>query len=1168
MSERHFVPLHLHTESSLLDGAMRTKELVQFAQEQQWKAVGISDHGNVFGAVKFFKQAKAAGIKPILGCEMYLTPDASVKNPKDKYHHILLIVKDKQGYENLCQLMSFSFSEGYYFKPRIDYSALKKYNAGLIASTACLGGHIPRLLRHGHQEEAEERIQWFLDVFGPERFRFEIMQAHDSTPEKKGKQEITNDKILEMSTKYGVDVLATCDSHYLRREDREAHEVMLCIQTKDQFDNPNRFTFGDFTGHVRTTAEMLEEFKGNESAVWNTGKVADMCEFEFEFGKRLFPVSEVPENFTQDEYFKKLCRDGLEKRKAKGLVPKDKENIYDERLDTEMDLIIKMGFPGYFLIVGDFIDWAKKENIAVGPGRGSAAGSIVAWSLQITNIDPMPYNLLFERFLNPERISMPDIDIDFCIERREDVINYVKERYGHECVCQIITFGTMMAKGVIKDVARAIGISFQDSNAITDLIPDQLKITLDEALEQEPRLRELVDENAQVKKLFDIAKRLEGLTRHASKHACGVVISPRPLREIVPLYIPARTNELVTQYPQTELEELGFLKMDFLGLKNLTVIEYALKNIEKNHGVKIDLDTIPMDEPRAYKLFADGKSSGIFQFEADGVTEIMRKLEPQCFEDLIAVNALNRPGPLGSGMVDDFIDRRHGRKKTTYMFKELEPVLKETYGVIAYQEQVMKVASVIAGYTLGQADILRRAMGKKKVDVMEQQKIIFTKGAVERGFDRKKSEELFTLLAHFAGYGFNKSHSAAYSLISYQTAYLKALYPREFTAALLSFETSDPDKFSYYLHKTKELDIKVKAPDINRSEMPFSAHDDGILFGLKGIKSVGETAIKNILEEREKEGSYKDLYEFCKRVDLRTSNKRVIENLIAAGAMDPLPGNRAQKSAELEKIMSQANDEKEREKTGQMGLFLVGGGANDGGKKRGAYTFEPLEDWNAQDKLTKEKEIVGFYLSEHPLDQHKKLQKLLGEHTFTKSLEKVEKGTGSEPLHTSVALMQSHKVIMTKKGDRMAFAQFEDATGDCEVILFPRVFAQCEQWLGDHTVFVVHGVVDAQSQGKCKIKADELIPAEKFFEETKKIDGVTLKMPDDFDEAKCEEAKNFLESGSLSLSLNFKENDRHLSIATKHKVKFSTALIDKLNSADFDVQITLGINPPRKRRNF
>jgi len=807
-----------------------------------------------------------------------------------------------------------------------------------------------------------------------------------------------------------------------------------------------------------------------------------------------------------------------------------------------------MGFVGYFLVVSDFIQWGKRQSIPIGPGRGSAAGSLVAWALEITNVDPIKFNLLFERFLNPERVSMPDIDIDFCIERREEVINYVKEKYGHDCVCQIITFGTMMAKGVIKDVSRVLGFPFQDANAITDLIPEQIKITLGEAIDQERRLKELIDTNPKVKKLFEVALKLEGLTRHASKHAAGVVISPTPLQETMPLYIPPKSTDLVSQYTMTDLEYLGFLKMDFLGLKNLTVVDRALKAIKKNHGIDIDLDSLALDDAKAFELLCKGCTNGIFQFESDGIKEVLRKLQPDKFEDLIAVNALYRPGPLGSGMVDDYIDRRHGRKQTTYMFPELEPILSETYGVIVYQEQVMKIASAIAGFTLGGADILRRAMGKKKADVMAEQKELFVKGAKEKNFDAGKAGELFDLMAYFAGYGFNKSHSAAYSLITYHTAYLKSHYPQEFMASLISFETSNPDSFQLYLQEIHDMGLALVPPNINLSYEEFKASEGKVIFGLKGVKNVGGAALQNILEERNKK-PFSDLLDFCKRVDLRTANKRVVESLICSGAFDCLSGNRAQKLAEIDKIIEVADEQKEQEKTGQMGLFGFGAAKPQGlTADLNVYAFQPLADLPDKEKLEKEKEVIGFYLSSHPLKSYPQL-KWIKAQTFVECLDKIKEiDSAKEPFVSAVGFKQNCKVITTKKGDRMAFVELEDFSGRSEIVVFPSVFKVVETWLEEYSVFVVRGALDIASQNKCKIKAMTMVPIELFFEEYKNIQAVGVCLPFGVSPEFLDKLKKSLPQGEAQLRFNFTENEQNLVLHTRQKIACNYDALAKLSS--------------------
>ncbi len=1149
MPNKHFTHLHLHTEFSLLDGAIRLNDLVRTAKEQQWKAVGISDHGNIFGAVKFFQIAKKEGVKPVLGIEMYFTPDINIRNQHEKYCHLILIVQNKEGYKNLCKMLAIAYKEGFYFKPRIDYATLEKYSAGLIASTACLGGHIPELLRGGNIVEAQRRSQWFKDVFGKDRFYYELSPADQ--PEQKE----LNSLLVRYGKEWDIPLIATSDAHYLMEADREAHEVMLAIQTKATIDDPKRFSFGDCRVFVRSEEQMLNAFPEQPQAIWNTGQIADLCDFNFEFGKLHFPQFPIPAKHTQDSYFSQLCKEGLVRLKGLGIIPTDLYQVYDDRLELEIDLIIKMGFVGYFLVVSDFIQWAKRQNIPVGAGRGSAAGSLVAWAMQITNIDPITYNLLFERFLNPERVSMPDIDIDFCIERREEVINYVKDKYGHDCVCQIITFGTMMAKGVIKDVSRTLGFPFQDANAITDLIPDQLKITLTEAIEQEPRLKQLIDSNPKVKHLFDICLKLEGLTRHASKHAAGVVISPEPLADCLPLYVPSKSTDLVSQYAMTELEAVGFLKMDFLGLQNLTVIQRALIAIKRNHRVDIDLDRMQLNDEKTFELLKKGSTKGVFQFESEGIGEVLRKLQPDKFEDLIAVNALYRPGPLGSGMVDDFIDRRHGRKPTTYAFPQLEPILAETYGVIVYQEQVMKIASAIGGYTLGGADLLRRAMGKKKAEEMAKHRAIFTDGAQKGGFDTKKAGEVFDLMEYFAGYGFNKSHSAAYALIAYHTAYLKANYPYEFMAAVVSFETDNPDNLTKYLQEIHDMDLETISPNINESSTEFEARGKTIVFGLQGIKNVGKVALESIIAERNKK-PFTDLFEFCKRVDLRVVNKRVIENLICAGAMDIFPGNRAQKTAELDPIIDLAQQEKEAARTGQMGLFgALSGHTETSGNT--SFMFKPLPEWADKDKLEKEKEVAGFYLSSHPLKVYP-LVSMLDHTSFKQALELIKNVNSlKEPMVVCIGLVQTKREITTKKGDRMAFLHMEDLSGGGEIILFPSTFAKVEHLLKEFTVFLVKGAVDITSQNTCKIKANELIPIDLALQDTKLVKTITLRLPGTITPDLLAIIKQALPPGSIPVYFSFTENKQQLLMMSSTK---TTPIIDMLTKlTDLGIQPSLQI---------
>lgn len=1144
----HFTHLHVHTEYSLLDGAITLPKLVDQAKAQGLKALAITDHGNIFGAVKFFQLCKKAGIKPIIGMEAYLTEDVSQKSVEKKYYHLIILVQNEQGYKNLCKLISFSYKEGFYFKPRIDYKTLEKYSDGLIVTSACLGGHIPQLLKAEQHHLVTTQISWFLDRFGKERFYFELQ------PTELDEQKILNKQLIDLSSQFGIDCIATTDCHYLSLHDHQAHEIMLAIGTGKKFDDPTRFTFGQCRAYMRSPEEMIQTFSYHPQAIWNTGKIADMCNFEFETKKLFFPQFALPPETTEAQYFKKLCCNGLEKLIATNRIDVTQKQMYIDRLNLETELIIKMGFVGYFLIVSDFIMWARATGIPVGPGRGSAAGALVAWTLEITNIDPLKYNLLFERFLNPERISMPDIDIDFCIEGRETVIEYIKNKYGHDKVCQIITFGTMLAKGVIKDVARALGFPFEESNMITSLIPDQLKITLAEAIEQEPRLKTLIANNPKIKHIFDIAFKLEGVTRHASKHAAGIVITPEKTDDMLPIFIPTKEDAIVAQYAMSELESIGFLKIDLLGLKNLTLIKNTIDIIKKECNVFIDIDHIPLDDPKTFALIQAGKTSGVFQLESEGLKEVLRKLQPDKFEDIIAVNALYRPGPLGSGMVDDFILRRHGKQKIEYFFEELTPILQETYGVIVYQEQVMHIASVIAGYSLGESDILRRAMGKKKADVMAEQKKLFVDRAKERNFDEKKSEDLFDLMAYFAGYGFNKSHSAAYALIAYQTAYLKANYTPEFLACLISLEVSHAEKMAFYLKDAKDMGIELLPPNINSSGVDFTIVKGKILFGLQGIKNIGHTSLHNIIEQRNKTGPFTDILNLCERIDLRTSNKRVLENLISAGALDDLPGTRAQKYHELAHVIEKALEIKEQKLTGQMSLFSPTP-TND---RSEPYTFTTQTTWSDKEKLEKEKEVLGFYISSHPLQTFQKQLQWFNCKPFDQLLttQKEKKAVSeSDQWVISYGLLVSKKVISTKKGEQMAFVQLEDLSGVAEIIIFPKLFAKVENWLSGHTIFMVKGTLD-QTSSNVKIKAVECIPIELIFDHWPKIYAATFTLPQPHDATHVDLLKSF-KPGKTILNLLFKEQNKIMKLNTKKQILINFEILDTLSDAGFTGAIDL-----------
>lgn len=1138
---QQFVPLHLHTEYSLLDGAITIENLIAFAKEHNLSSVGISDHGNIFGAVNFFQACKKANIKPVLGMEAYVTPDSSVRDNSERYFHLLLLVKDKIGYRNLCKLIHASYTKGFYFKPRVDYQMLEEFSEGLIASSACLGGQIPQLLLHNKKAESKELIQKYQTIFGVENFYLEVQPAGQK------EQHIVNQKIFELGKELSIPIFASADSHYYKADDKYAHEVMLAIQTKAKMSDEDRYSFGDDCRvHLYTPQEMLAAFPGQEDVVWRSSEIADRCNFTFDFGKHFFPSFAIPTQESDVAYFSRICNEGLQELFNSKRIITDDPNRYWDRLKIELELITKMGFITYFLVVSDFIQWAKDNNIPVGPGRGSAAGSLVAWAMKITDIDPLKYNLLFERFLNPERVTMPDIDIDFCIEGREQVIDYVRKRYGHDKVCQIITFGTMMAKGVIKDVGRALGIPFDDTNAITDLIPDQLKITLKEAIDQEPRLALLRDSNPMIGQLFNVAFKLEGLTRHASKHAAGIVITPEPIADMLPIYIPPKTTDLVTQYAMTELESLGFLKMDFLGLKNLTLIKRVISSIKKNHSISIDPNYLPSDDQKTFDLLSHGDTTGVFQFESSGIRDVLRRLKPSCFEDIIAVNALYRPGPLGSGMVDDFIERRHARQEIQYIFPELEPILKETYGVIVYQEQVMRIASAIGQYSLGEADILRRAMGKKKAEVMAEQRSIFVERAVKAQFNEQKAGELFDLMAYFAGYGFNKSHSAAYGMIAYQTAYLKAHFPIEFMAGLISLESQDPDKMASYIQDAREMNIPVLPPDINTSEHDFDAKNGEIRFGLIGIKNAGEAGLQNCLDERIHHGPFKDLLDFCCRVDLRTCNKRFIESLIAAGAFDSLPGNRAQKTVELGTIIDRALEKKEALLTGQMGLFSASAQKKETSE---LYAFTPLDDWPTNEKLEKEKEVLGIYLSARPLDAYKRQLTWVNALSFAKA--RTQKG-----FVLCGGFKKEYKIINTKKGDRMAFLTLEDYQERAEIILFPKLFAKISTLLEQHNAFLVQGTID-ETGSMCKIKANDLIPLDTVFSDWSLIKQVSFTLPQGIDPTILQQAKQRFVEGKARFEFVFSEQGKKLALAAKGRYSCDLDTLTLLHEQQVHISITL-----------
>ncbi len=1129
MCEKHFTHLHLHTDYSLLDGAIPIDKLIDYGKKNNLKALAISDHGNIFGAVKFFEKCKKNNIKPILGIEAYITEDILIKNIHNRYYHLLLLVQNKIGYKNICKLIAESYTKGFYFKPRIDYSLLKKYNEGIIATSTCIGGHIPQLILQNQHEEARKTLDSLLTIFD-DRYYLEVQPPYLEI------QKTVNEEIFKLEKEFNIPVVLTGDCHYASKEDRFAHEVMLAVQTRTTMSDPDRMTFGDSQCHIQSFNELLDHFPQREDMLWRSGEIADRCEFNFEIGKLFFPQYQIPEKVIDtDSYFRNLSKEGFLNLYNKNKIPKDKKELYENRLNEEIEMIIKMGFATYLLIVSDFILWAKNNNIAVGPGRGSVAGSLVAWALSITDIDPIKYNLFFERFLNPERISMPDIDVDFCFHGREKVINYVKNKYGHDKVGQIITFGTMMCKGVVKDVARALGFTFEDANMITSLIPDELKITLSQAIEEEPKLKQMIDQNPKIAQLFDIASRLEGLTRHASKHAAGIVISPEPIAEVLPIYVANKSSDIVTQYAMTELELLGFLKIDFLGLKNLTLITNIIDLIKKNNKIDIQINDLPLDDEKTFSLLQRGDTAGVFQLESNGIKDVLRRLKPSCFEEIIAVNALYRPGPLGSGMVDDFIERKHGRQAINYFFNELEDVLKDTYGVIVYQEQVMQIASKLAGYSLGESDILRRAMGKKKSEEMAKQRSLFISRSVERKFEIKKVEQVFDLMAYFAGYGFNKAHSAAYALIAYQTAYLKAHYPIEFMSCLITLELSHPESTLEYIKYVKESNIKLLPPDINISIGEFIPESNAIRWGLLGIKNVGLIAVEDICKKRSIKTKFNSLFDLCYQIDLRVCNKRVLESLIASGALDNLHNSRAFMMLNLDYIMEMATYFKEKKNSGQLGLFDLED-KKDGDDEK-SIELQNTQEWSLQQKLDSEKEVLGIYLSNHPLDEYKIIKQLYQ----CKSIENTESSINTK----LIGLIIQHKEIKTKKGDMMSFVTIEDQNKRCELILFPKIHEKYYHIIEKKSAILIFGDSKESTPELLKIKISHIIDLQKLS--IIQIKEFSIKIQNEEELKIIKNEFNLLMAGTQIIKLIITENNNSFHHLIDKKITITKEFINTLN---------------------
>ena len=1065
-----FVHLHVHTQYSLLDGAIRIDALLKRAIDFGMDSVAITDHGTMFGVLEFFEKAGKAGVKPIIGCEFYVAPrnltDKTVLDNKG-LSHLVILAENPEGYRNLCKLATIAQLKGFYHKPRIDKNVLREHSKGLVGLSACLHGEIPRLISENSLDGADEAARTYLNIFGEGNFFLEVQDNGIHVQEK------VNNALLDMSERLSIPLVATNDCHYLDKEDARAHEILLCVQTGKTIYDPDHFRFGTDQLYFKSREDMHNYFKSYPGALENTVSIAKRCNIDFDFKSYHFPKFETPSGQTAEEFFERKAWEGYNQKikRVKEKNPEIDESQYRERIKSEISTINSMGFPGYFLIVADFILYAKKHNVPVGPGRGSVAGSLVAYSLGITDLDPIEHGLIFERFLNPGRKSMPDIDVDFCINGREEIFRYVVKKYGGaDYVAQIITFGKLKTRAVIRDVGRALDIPLREVDAIAKMVPDVLNISLDNALKQEPRLRSIAEEKPEINDLLKVCRVLEGLPRHASTHAAGVVVSDKPLVEYLPLY-KGKKGEVLTQFDMKCVEKIGLVKFDFLGLRNLTVIANTLSLIAKQGGTPPDLTNINLADPDTYKLLVSGDTVGVFQLESSGMKDLLMKLKPECFDDVIALVALYRPGPMESGMIDDYVERKHGKKEVVYLLPELEPILKETYGVIVYQEQVMRIAASVADYSMSDADDLRKAMGKKKPAIMARQRLRFTKGAKERGIQSQKAKTLFDLIEKFGGYGFNKSHSAAYALIAYQTAFLKAHFPVEFMASLLTGEIHSIDGVVKYIAECRHHGIEVLPPDINESDKEFTVIGSKIRFGLVAVKNVGEGAIEVIIDDR-KQGRFSSLFDFCERVDLKKANKRVIESLIKCGAFDSTGANRSQMTASLENAIDYGQRVQKERTDPQMGLFNMGGVRQDINLPK----MPSMDEWDERQLLAFEKEALGFYITGHPLT---KFDDLLDKFTNANTISLKEKNDGE--IVRIGGIIINIKTIKTKKGDLMAFVTLEDQHRTVEIIIFSLVYAAVHELLVEDNTVIIQGRVK-RDENSVKILADTVVPIEKAEE--------------------------------------------------------------------------------------
>jgi len=1065
----NFVHLHVHTQYSLLDGTIRLDNLFKTAKEYGMPAVAMTDHGNIFGAIDFYQHAQKYGIKPIIGCELYVAPrsrfDKSAQAAGEGSQHLLVLVKDSKGYKNLMRLVTSAYLEGFYYRPRVDKELLSACGDGLIGLSACLHGEIASLLLKKNKEAAVAAAREYKDIFGEGNFYLEIME--NGLPE----QKIVNYGLIEIGRELSIPLVATNDCHYLDREDAEAHEVLLCIQTGKTMEDTDRMKFKTDQFYFRSPDAMRQLFKDIPEAIDNTAVIADRCNLTFDFGSISLPNFEVGTSESLDEYLARKAKEGLEKLLPVITTGKEDMGIteqYETRLQGELDMIKSMGFAGYFLIVSDFVNYAKQRNIPVGPGRGSAAGSLVAYAIGITNIDPIRYGLFFERFLNPDRISMPDIDIDFCQDGRDEIIKYVTDKYGSDRVAQIITFGKMQAKAVIRDVGRALNISYGEVDSIAKLIPNVLNISLDMAIQSEPRLKEEEKRNEKVRRLLSLSRALEGLNRHSSTHAAGVVISDVPLVERVPL-CKSPKDEIVTQFSMNDLQAVGLTKFDFLGLKTLTVIKNTLHFIKEGRGQDIDIDKISLNDQKTYHLLMKGNADGVFQLESAGMKDILVNMKPDCIEEIMTLIALYRPGPMN--MVPEFISRKQGKTKIVYEIPQLQEILKETYGVIVYQEQVMQIASAVGGYTMSEADILRKVMSKKKTSDMEKERPKFLEGARRQNIPEKKARKIWQQMETFAEYGFNKSHSTAYAMISYQTAYLKANFPVEFMAALLTSERDNRDKIIKYINSCKDMGINVRPPDINESHSDFSVTGQHIRFGLAAVKNVGIGAIDSIISVRRDGGKFVSFDDFCNRVDLRKINKRMIESLIKCGAFDSLGYRRSQLMAYYEGVIDTAQRRQKERSSGQASFFdEIDGEKSTDGETMQEYRMSDIAEWDHKELLAHEKETLGFYITGHPLLRFAEKLNTVANVDTSSINNKNDRDT--------VALggvVSNIREVTTKRKEVMAYITIEDLRGSVTVICFADLYAKAFGLVHSEDPVLIKGTIDAGEEG-IKVIASEIIP--------------------------------------------------------------------------------------------